>query len=113
MRFGTGADVAGAVGPASTMFADMIRFRVPDDLFLPQTFELIDRILTTNANAVNKRSFFGTGSEMKSVPGAVAARACPRRLDPLECGDRSLPPPVLTPGTTQVVLRGVFYPRYS
>jgi len=30
------------------MLADMIRFRVPDGLFLPQTLELIDRILTAN-----------------------------------------------------------------
>src|SRR5258706_10453217 len=97
MRFGTGAAAAGVVGLASAMLADMFRFRVPDDLFLPQTFELIDRILTTNANAVNKRSFFGTGSEMKTVPGAVSTGGCARRLDPIERETRALPLPGLTP----------------
>jgi hypothetical protein len=40
MRFGTGGVaagvVSGAAGLASAMLADMIRFRVPDDLSLPQ-----------------------------------------------------------------------------
>src|SRR5438309_2272591 len=37
MRFGTGADTAGAVGLASAMFAAMIRFCVPDDFFFRQS----------------------------------------------------------------------------
>jgi len=35
---GTGAAAAGVVGLASAMLADMFRLRVPDDLFLLQTF---------------------------------------------------------------------------
>src|SRR5882762_8324210 len=107
MRFGTGAAAAGVVGLASAMLAAMFRFRVPDDFFLPHAFELIDRILTTNANAVNQRSLFGTGSEMRSVPGAVATGSCPRSLDPVECETRWLPLPVLTPLQTEVVRHGI------
>ena len=54
MRFGTGgvaADaVSGATGLASAMLADMIRFRVTNDLSLPLNFGHSGfRILTTNA----------------------------------------------------------------
>lgn len=35
MRLGTGADAAGLFGLAAAMLADMIRFRLPEDLVLP------------------------------------------------------------------------------
>lgn len=42
MRFGTAGIVAdtvsGVAGLASAILADMIRFRVPDNLFLPPSF---------------------------------------------------------------------------
>lgn len=42
MRFGRGAAAAGVFGLASAMLADMIRFRLPEDLVLPPDSETTD-----------------------------------------------------------------------